>query len=101
MRFFVDAFDFSSSKTGETGSAQRAISALRAFQLYLSSNCSGDLYLCCEGRFLEVYDTPTVNPPSPRRCPHPTVAPPPPPKKAPPPPPCAPPSPAQPPRGYV
>ena len=31
--FSSDAFDFSSSKTGSTGSAQRALSALRAFQL--------------------------------------------------------------------
>ena len=35
--FSSDAFDFSSSKTGYTGSAQRALSALRAFQLCLSS----------------------------------------------------------------
>ena len=31
--FSSDAFDFSSSKTGLTGSAQRTLSALRAFQL--------------------------------------------------------------------
>ena len=53
--FSSDAFDFSSSKTG---GAQRALSALRAFQLCLSSNCFGDLYLWCEGRFLEVEEHP-------------------------------------------
>ena len=61
--FSSDAFDFSSSKTGWTGSAQRALSALRAFQLCFSSNCFGDLYLWCEGRFLKVEDTPSVDPP--------------------------------------
>ena len=64
--FSSDAFDFSSSKTGQTGSAQRALSFLRAFQLLcFSSNCFGYLYLWCEGRFLEVEDTPTVEPPPP------------------------------------
>ena len=35
--FSSDSFDFSSSKTGYTGSAQWALSAVRAFQLCLSS----------------------------------------------------------------
>ena len=56
--FSSDPFDFLSSKTG---SAQRALSALRASQLFFSSNCFGDLW--CEGRFLEVENTPTVDPP--------------------------------------
>ena len=75
--FSSDDFDFSSPKTGQTGSAQQALSALRAFQLCFSSNCFGDLYLWCEGRFLEIEDTPPplftppllTPPPSPhRRC---------------------------------
>ena len=77
--FSSDAFDFSSSKTGLTGSAQRALCALRAFQVCFSSNCLGDLYLYlwCEGRFLEV-DTPPpfVDPPPP------LLVPPPPPPTA-------------------
>ena len=40
----------------KTGSAQRALSALRAFQLCFSSNYFVDLKLWCE-------DTPTVDPP--------------------------------------
>ena len=80
--FAFDTFDFSYSKTGKTGSAQWALSVLRAFQL-----CFRDLYLWCEGRFLEVEDTPTVDPPPPTTAPsptnallpHPTVAQPPPP----------------------
>ena len=39
------AFEFLSSKTG---SAHRALSALRAFQLCFNSNCFGDLW--CEER---------------------------------------------------
>ena len=58
--FSFDTFDFSYSKTGKTGSAQWALSVLRAFQL-----CFRDLYLCCEGRFLEVEDTPNFAPPPP------------------------------------
>ena len=46
----------------QTGSAQRALCAHRAFQLCFSSNCFGELYLYlwCEWRFLELEDTPTV-----------------------------------------
>ena len=40
-----------------------ALSALRAFQLCFSSNCFRDLYLWCEGRLLEVEDTPLLTPP--------------------------------------
>ena len=61
--FASDAFDFSSSKMGWTCSAQRALRAHRAFRLWFSWNGFGDLYLWREGRFLEVEDTPTVDPP--------------------------------------
>ena len=74
--FSSDAFDFSSSKTEETGSAQRALSAHRVFQLCLSSNWFGDLLLWRKGRFLQVEDThhncwpPLLTPPPPHRhCP--------------------------------
>ena len=88
--FSSDAFDFSSSKTGQTGSAQRALSALRAFQLCFSSSCFGDLYLWCEGRFLEVETRP---PPPPVLTPHPQYFLHPPPRCCPPPPThCCPPS---------
>ena len=68
-----DAFEFLSLKLGETGSAERALSAFRVFQLCFSSNCFGDLYLWCEGWFLEV-EPPTVDPP-PLLPPHRAVAP--------------------------
>ena len=61
--FFMQVFDrfivwyFSSSKMGQMGSGQLDLSGLRAFQLCFSSNCFGDLYLWCGGRFLEVEDT--------------------------------------------
>ena len=59
--FLSDPFDFSSSKTGITGSAQYAI----------HRKCFGDLNLWCEGGFLKVEDPPppppTVHPP-PRCC---------------------------------
>ena len=51
--FLSDPFDFSSSKAGWTGSAQRALKALRALQISkyaISINCLEDLYLWCEGR---------------------------------------------------
>ena len=60
--FSSDAFDFSSSKTGSTVSAQQALSSHRAFRLCFSSNCFGDLYLWLEGQFLEVEDPSTVDP---------------------------------------
>ena len=77
--FSSDAFDFSSTKTGYIGSVQRALSALGAFQLCFSSDCFRDLYLWCEGRFLEVKDTPAVDPPPPPQplLPATTISPPP------------------------
>ena len=87
--FSSEPFDFSSLKTGLTGSAQRALSGFRVFQLCFSSNCFGDiyLYLWCEGWFLEVGDTSSVDSPPPLlpHTPHRAHAPPPP-QCAPPPP---------------
>ena len=45
--FSSDPFDFLSEKQDK--------------QAALSSTCFGDLYLWCEGRFLEVEDTPSLD----------------------------------------